>query len=93
MKPWSAKINLLRSTELSAVIRSLSGMFPSFVSSFTEYGLYLRQVAHIFEYKPPPQSGSFLLLKKGGGAYFREDTVSAYLEMSPYFLPGLTTKK
>jgi hypothetical protein len=37
--------------------------------------MYIRGELRIFEYKPPPQSGLCLLLKKGGGAYFREDTV------------------
>ena len=46
-------------------------------SHLLEGDLYLKQVAHIyiyiFENKPPTQSGP--CLKKGGGAYFQEDTV------------------
>ena len=43
------------------------------VVAFTEGGLIFEGKC-IFENKPPPQSRSCLLLKKGG-AYFREDAV------------------
>ena len=38
-------------------------------------GACIQGSLRIFEDKPPPLSGPCLLLKRGGGAYFREDTV------------------